>query len=124
MVASSNNMSFLAADEGEKALKIFHGSSLAAAVVLPLAVFSDSGSATQTFCNWATAGLVPLHGHIGMNWIIADYVPPASQKTVRGLTLAVSVVCFLGLVRLNVQGDGVIDTVKYLFEPLKEEVSA
>ena len=116
---SSSSSFSLAADEGGKALKVFHASNVAAAILLPVAAFSDSGSAVQTAANWAIAGVLPLHGHIGMNWVITDYIPPASQGSVRALTLAASVICFLGLARVNAQGDGVIDTVKHLWTPLK-----
>lgn len=122
--AQSNAMSLLAADEGKTSLKILHATSVVAAVALPVAVFSDSGSAGQILSNWIIAGALPVHGHIGMNWVIADYVPKASQGTVRGLTLALSVLTFLGLVRINVQGDGIVDTVKYLWEPVKTESAA
>ena len=117
-------MSFLAADEGKKSLSAFHASSLAAAVLLPTALLADSGGSAQALCNWLIAGGLPLHTHIGLNWVISDYVPKASQGKVRGLTLAASVICFLGLVRINATGDGVIDTVKYLWEPLKKEPAA
>ena len=124
MVANTNSMSVLAADEGEKSLKVFHASALASAVVFPVAVLADSGGGVQALCNWTAAGLIPLHGYIGANWIISDYVPKASQNTVRGLTLAASVLAFGGLVKLNVANDGIIDTVKHLFKPLEVEAAA
>ena len=120
----TQNMSVVAADEGTKSLKIFHGTGLAAAVVLPAAIFSDSGSNLHTVCDWAAAGLIPLHGHIGLNWIISDYVPKASQGNVRVATLVASVLTLFGLVRINLQGDGVIDTISYLWEPPKTEETA
>jgi hypothetical protein len=126
VVQQAASFGMLAADEGGISLKVYHATNIAAAVFVPIALLSDSGSGMQNACNWALTGLIPLHGHIGTNWIVSDYVPESSKGTVRKFTLVASLLTFLGLVRVNVKGDGVIDTVKHLFAPpaVKEEAPA
>ena len=38
--------------------------------------------------------IFPLHAHIGMNWIISDYVPPAMRGSSRMLMVRIRVPAF------------------------------
>ena len=113
--------------------------------------------------------IFPLHAHIGMNWVISDYVPPDMRTSVRTamaregsesaaaaaarqrvLLMAccstspsllipprpppgipprpqagATVLCGLGLLKLNLTGDGITETLKKLWrEPKVVEEAA
>merc|ERR1740121_428529 len=52
----------------------------------------------------ALALAFPLHGHIGMNYVLSDYVPKFFGKAVLGLT------------KLNLEGPGITGTLKALWK--------
>lgn len=57
----------------------------------------------------------PLHAHIGVNYIISDYVPKASRPVARYALLGVTGVTLLGLLKLNISGPGITETYKSLY---------
>ena len=63
--------------------------------------------------------MFPLHGHIGMNYVITDYVPKLLSKAAVGPARAVMVgvtgFTMLGLTKLNVEGPGITGTLKALW---------
>ena len=71
--------------------------------------------------DYALALVLPVHSHIGLHMVITDYVPPAFRTAARGLTLLVSAVALLGMLAVNVKGDGVVGTVSKLWHPKKKE---
>jgi succinate dehydrogenase (ubiquinone) membrane anchor subunit len=63
--------------------------------------------------------LFPLHAHVGINAIVTDYVPKAIQSSARfGLAGATSI-AILGLLKLNVFGVGMTETIKSLWRKKK-----
>ena len=65
--------------------------------------------------------LFPLHSHIGLNYVISDYVPKALRSTARiGLT-GVTAVTTLGLLQLNIGGVGMTETIKTLWRRPKSD---
>ena len=61
---------------------------------------------------------LPLHAHIGMNYVITDYVPKLSRKAVgpaRVFMVGVTGATVLGLMKVNFMGDGITTTVKGLW---------
>lgn len=99
------------ADNATFTTKVYHWSNLGLAVLFPTALFLSPSS-----LNWpvdlALGLLIPMHTHIGMNAVISDYVPPSIRSGVRTGWLGVSVLMFAGLLRLNLTGDGVTETMK------------
>ena len=89
----------------------------------PVALATDS-----TFLSFPVdmglAVMFPLHGHIGMNYVITDYVPKLFSKAAvgpaRAIMVGVTGATMLGLTKLNVEGPGITGTLKALWR--KEEV--
>lgn len=59
--------------------------------------------------------LVPVHAHVGLNFVVADYVPKSSRPLARGLVLALTIVTAAGLLKLNIQGPGLTESLKSLW---------
>ncbi|CAM9849684.1 unnamed protein product [Sphacelaria rigidula] len=104
-------MNVLKADEGKLGTKLYHGVSLALLVGVPLA-FATSPSAITMPVDVVLGIAMPVHAHIGMNYVISDYVPRASRGPARGAMLAATVIATLGLLKLNVAGAGLTETLK------------
>lgn len=67
----------------------------------------------------------PFHGHVGMNYVISDYVPKNLRSIARGGLLASSIILTAGLFKLNVTGNGLTETVKSLWKkPVKAKKSS
>eukprot|EP01043_Picozoa_sp_COSAG02_P020037 COSAG02_NODE_979_length_15497_cov_5.029549_2_plen_88_part_00 len=68
---------------------------------------------------------LPLHGHIGMNSVLTDYMPKFGLgdgfvKLTRVLMLGVTVSMTVGMFRLNMEGPGITGVVKKLWKPEKQ----
>jgi succinate dehydrogenase (ubiquinone) membrane anchor subunit len=68
---------------------------------------------------------LPLHGHIGMNSVLTDYMPKFGLgdgfvKLTRYLMLGTTLMTTAGLTRLNLEGDGISGTIKKLWKPDKK----
>ena len=82
---------FMAADaEVGLAVKVYHRVNLALLGATPVALATDS-----TFLSFPVdmglAVMFPLHGHIGMNYVITDYVPKLFSKAAVGPARAIMV---------------------------------
>jgi succinate dehydrogenase (ubiquinone) membrane anchor subunit len=66
--------------------------------------------------------LFPIHSHIALNYIVADYIPKSGRTAARGLVLLVSIITAAGLLKLNLQGAGLTNTVRSLWtKPVAEK---
>ena len=90
------------------------------AAATPLAVFL-SPSAFNVPVDVALGVILPFHGHVGMNYIIGDYVPKAARGAARAVLIGTTFMTGLGLARLNFQGPGITTTVKSLWADKKED---
>ena len=115
---------FMAADaEVGLAVKLYHRVNLALLGATPIALATDS-----TFLSFPVdmglAVMFPLHGHIGMNYVITDYVPKLFSKAAvgpaRAIMVGVTGATMLGLTKLNVEGPGITGTLKALWRKPKE----
>ncbi|GMI54389.1 hypothetical protein TeGR_g10095 [Tetraparma gracilis] len=80
--------------------------------------FAVSPSAVSMPLDVALGLALPLHAHIGMNYVITDYVPKISKGLTgpaRVLQLLFTAVTVAGLLNLNVRGEGMTETVKKLW---------
>ena len=59
--------------------------------------------------------MFPFHAHVGMNYIISDYVPRATRGVARAGLLGLTIVTTAGLLRLNISGPGLTGTIKALW---------
>jgi len=62
---------------------------------------------------------LPLHGHIGMNYVITDYATKMFGSSARGparvCMAGITGITMIGLTKLNVSGPGITETVKSLW---------
>ena len=67
-------------------------------------------------------GLIfPFHSHVALNYVITDYVPKSTRSMARAALLAASVIAAAGLLKLNLQGPGLTESIKSLWRAPKEE---
>ncbi|KAI8464862.1 MAG: hypothetical protein J3K34DRAFT_438990 [Monoraphidium minutum] len=90
-------------------------SAYALGAFVPLAAISSQGSGTQKLSDWALAVALPVHMHISTNACVTDYVPTRFRAPVRVAVLGASVVAYLGIMKLNLSGPGLTETVKTLW---------
>ncbi|CAK4085825.1 unnamed protein product [Aphanomyces euteiches] len=112
----------LNADNSVYTTKAMHLTSLALLALVPTAVVL-SPSALNVPVDYALAALIPIHGHIGLNGVLSDYLPKNVQGLGRVAVLGVSVVTFVGLLSLNITGAGITESVKAIWiePPSKKE---
>ena len=100
--------------------KWYHTSGTALAVLAPVA-FAVSPSAMNMPVDVVLGVLFPFHSHVALNYVISDYVPPAARSGARAALLAVTIITAAGLLKLNLQGPGLTETVKSLWREPKSE---
>eukprot|EP00009_Paramoeba_aestuarina_P004408 CAMPEP_0201516700 /NCGR_PEP_ID=MMETSP0161_2-20130828/7974_1 /ASSEMBLY_ACC=CAM_ASM_000251 /TAXON_ID=180227 /ORGANISM="Neoparamoeba aestuarina, Strain SoJaBio B1-5/56/2" /LENGTH=98 /DNA_ID=CAMNT_0047913941 /DNA_START=258 /DNA_END=554 /DNA_ORIENTATION=+ len=63
--------------------------------------------------------VLPIHGYWGMEKIIHDYMPRPTQGILTWFWMAVTGATILGLARLNLQGQGISNSIKELWREPK-----
>ncbi|KAJ1452015.1 CybS-domain-containing protein [Pelagophyceae sp. CCMP2097] len=110
-------INIVAADEGKLATSYYHAINLGLLGLTPVALAAPS--ALNFPLDMALAVFFPLHAHIGMNYVISDYVPKflsrAAIGPARAVMLGVTSVTVLGLFKLNVEGPGITKSLKQLW---------
>ena len=111
----------LKSDHTTEGLHLYHKLNLALIGLGPLALLL-SPSALNTPIDLLLGVMIPLHGHIGGNDVITDYgkkvtKAPWFDAMLRKGLLGVTVVTFLGLCKLNLQGPGVTEAFKSVWRP-------
>lgn len=106
--------SILEAENTATGLKLYHATSVGLLALVP-AAFVLSPSALSVPVDYALGVLIPLHSHIGMNNVISDYVPKSQQTLARLAWLGVTGVVFLGILRSNIEGPGLTETIKTIW---------
>lgn len=111
----------LKSDQTTQGLHAYHKLNLALIGLGPLALML-SPSVLNTPIDLLLGVMIPLHGHVGGNDVITDYGKKISKsKAFDGLLrkglLGVTVVTFLGLLKLNVEGPGVTEAIKSVWRP-------
>ena len=109
----------LLADSSKGLNKIYHASGLILAVITPVALAASPSPVTLPF-DLLLGALFPLHSHVALNYIISDYVPKASRPAARGLILAASIIAAAGILKINLTGPGLTETIKSLWRPPKK----
>ena len=104
----------IGADQTLAMNKIYHKSHYVVLGLTPLALLAHP-SALSLPVDVALSVVLPLHAHIGMNWIFTDYVPGGPMGPARLALLGVSIVTVFGLLRLSIGGPGIVGTVKELW---------
>ncbi|GFR50863.1 hypothetical protein Agub_g13150 [Astrephomene gubernaculifera] len=111
----------LAADTaaGHAGLKAHEYGNIALAGATPAAIFASKGSILQKTADFVFSLAIPVHSHIAMNAVVTDYLPKAAQGPARFGVLGMSVVTYLGIMKMNLSGPGLTETVKGLWRPQK-----
>ena len=104
------------ADKSNVLNRIYHISGKALIVLTPLALIM-SPSALNMPVDLALGVIFPFHAHVGMNYIVSDYVPKAARQVARTSLLGVTILTAAGLLRLNLTGDGLTETLKSMWKP-------
>eukprot|EP00607_Mallomonas_marina_P004680 CAMPEP_0182427498 /NCGR_PEP_ID=MMETSP1167-20130531/17917_1 /TAXON_ID=2988 /ORGANISM="Mallomonas Sp, Strain CCMP3275" /LENGTH=112 /DNA_ID=CAMNT_0024609785 /DNA_START=139 /DNA_END=474 /DNA_ORIENTATION=+ len=108
----------LAPDTAKVATTFYHKSSIALAVLTPVA-FVLSPSSVNLPIDLTLGVLFPVHAHIALNYVISDYVPLLFSSslipTFRMGLLGVTVVTATGLLKLNLFGPGLTESIKSLW---------
>ncbi|WIA13062.1 hypothetical protein OEZ86_006356 [Tetradesmus obliquus] len=95
--------------------KAYELSNYALAAAVPAAVLSSTDSAMQKAADWTLSLAIPLHMQITTNALVTDYVPTRFRAPVRAAILASSLVTYLGIMKVNLAGPGLTETVKTLW---------
>mmetsp|Transcript_19233 Transcript_19233/g.40346 ORF Transcript_19233/g.40346 Transcript_19233/m.40346 type:complete len:120 (+) Transcript_19233:223-582(+) len=104
-----------AADTAPGSMKVHHATNIALAAMTPAAVFLPKDSSFLKPVDLALGVALPLHGHITMNMVVSDYVPPAARSVARAGLFGLTTVTVLGLLNLNLRGPGLTKCVKQLW---------
>lgn len=107
------------ADSSNSINRAYHSSALALAVLTPVAFALPASMALPA--DLLLGLLFPFHSHVAMNYVVTDYVPKASRGAARALVLATTVIAAAGILKLNLEGPGLTETIKSLWrKPTKE----
>ena len=112
----------LEGDSGKGILstKMYHYTVYGSVALFPVALVL-SPSVINIPVDVALGLVFPIHAHIGMNYVISDYVPKGLRPAARTGWLAVTAITVLGLLKLNLFGDGMTESVKSMFRDVSPE---
>lgn len=85
------------------------------AATVPIAAFSSKGSYVQKTTDWVLGLAIPLHMHISTNAVVTDYVPKNIRGPARVAVLGATLITYLGIMKVNLSGPGLTETVKGLW---------
>jgi succinate dehydrogenase hydrophobic anchor subunit len=109
-------------DSSTDALKVFHWTGILLAVHVPIAFCGFMPPMIQSIMDDSLSVLFPLHGFIGVNTVISDYVPGKLTAPARVLAFVSALVSMAGLYKLGMgDGPGLSQTVKNLWVKPKKE---
>ena len=114
-MGSKRSFSLLNADTGKLGTKFFHLSGYTLVGLFPFAMVWGNSMVTVP-CDLALGILMPIHGHVGLNYIVSDYIPPAARGATRAGLVAATAVTILGLLKLNIQGPGLTGSLKQMWK--------
>jgi succinate dehydrogenase (ubiquinone) membrane anchor subunit len=104
-------------------ISLHHKINLALLGLAPVA-FVLSPSAMNMPIDLALGIALPVHGHIGMNMVVTDYAKKVVGKggvgPARVALAGFTGVTLLGLLKLNLTGPGITETVKSVWRPKKD----
>ena len=111
---------FYTADASNSLNKVYHLTGLVLAVVTPIA-FIASPSIISLPVDYALGLIIPLHAHVGLNYVVTDYVPKAVRSVARLGVLGLTLITAAGILKLNFDGPGLTETIKSTWKaPIKK----
>jgi succinate dehydrogenase (ubiquinone) membrane anchor subunit len=102
------------ADGSNSLTRWHHRISYSLMIVTPVAIMFGPSSVTHTL-DYALGLAIPFHSHVGLNYVISDYVPKAYRFIARSCLLAVTCITVVGIFKLNYSGEGLSRTLKALW---------
>merc|ERR1711907_840927 len=115
----------LKADHSKAMMGIMHKTNLLAIGLTPIAFVMPSTSVPTTMINVFVGIVFPVHGHIGMTGVVTDYIPKFFGKQFLGparmALFGLTSVTVLGLLKINLTGDGMAGTVKAMWTGAPEK---
>lgn len=101
-----------------KTHELYHDSQTALLVTFPVAMILAPSIVCAPF-DLAMGFIIPYHMHVGCTQILEDYVPRGGQSSMRGLLVVLSSLTGLGLLKLNLCGSGLSESLKSLWREPK-----
>lgn len=98
--------------------KYFHKSALALMGLAPVA-FLFSPSSANFPVDLLLGIVIPFHSHVGLSHVVTDYAPKAMRTAARVSLLGCTTLLFAGLLKLNISGVGITETIKALWREPK-----
>mmetsp|Transcript_4719 Transcript_4719/g.4224 ORF Transcript_4719/g.4224 Transcript_4719/m.4224 type:complete len:138 (-) Transcript_4719:72-485(-) len=105
---------FLETDGSKQVYKYYHLSGVILVGLTPIA-FIISPSIYNFPIDLSLGFIFPFHSHVAINAVISDYVPKPIQTPSRVALLITTVATAIGLLKLNIQGPGITETLKSLW---------
>jgi hypothetical protein len=99
--------------------QLFHWTSYGLAGLTPVA-FILSPSLLNFPVDFALGLLIPVHMHIGLVGVIEDYIPRPQQGLSRFVMAVLSVLTAIGLLKINLCGAGITESVKSVWREPKD----
>jgi len=96
-------------------IKLFHYSSIFLIGSIGCALYFSPGEVGHIF-DLILGALIPLHGYLGMRFIINDYAPKPIQGILGFIVFSLLFVAVYGFSRLNHEGPGITETTKLLWK--------
>ncbi|KAG2493622.1 hypothetical protein HYH03_008139 [Edaphochlamys debaryana] len=81
----------------------------------PVAIVASKGGIMQKAADFVFSFAIPIHSHICMNACVTDYLPYAARGPARVGVLGMSVITYLGIMKVNLSGPGLTETVRGLW---------
>ena len=90
------------------------------ALLTPAALLLPAASSPQLALDIILGVAIPLHSHVALNYVITDYVPKSGRTPARALLLATTIIAAAGILKLNMEGPGLTESVKSLWRAPKK----
>mmetsp|Transcript_9623 Transcript_9623/g.14019 ORF Transcript_9623/g.14019 Transcript_9623/m.14019 type:complete len:171 (-) Transcript_9623:39-551(-) len=100
-------------------LELYHYTNMSLAVLTPAALFLSPLPLLNWPVDMGLALVIPVHSYYGLVGVIQDYVPQGQQNVSIMAALVLSILMGLGLLKVNLCGAGVTESVKCLWRPVK-----
>eukprot|EP00466_Bigelowiella_natans_P006989 jgi/Bigna1/35639/e_gw1.10.205.1 len=100
---------------------IHHKANIGLAVLTP-AAFLLSPSILNYPVDLAMGVMIPVHSHVCLNLVAEDYVPRGTARSTVKLGIAlVTLVTAFGIMKINMCGPGITESIKSLWRKPKTE---
>lgn len=123
MAARAEDMSTILfkTDHTTFGMHLYHKVNMALIGLGPIALVLSPSSFSFPM-DLALGVLIPLHSHLGSNDVVSDYAKKVTKAAwfengLRRGVFGMTVLTFLGLLKLNLQGPGISEGIKSLWRP-------